>query len=80
LAFKSIDIMKTEIELNAEILAITLMIQEKYPELSKYLAEMPITIPISANPEININTLQSYCNSLNVLVEKYNFHIKKLEE
>jgi hypothetical protein len=63
--------MKTEIELNAEIMSITLMIQEKYPELSKYLAEMPITIPIDANPEINIKTLQDYYNSLNVLVEKY---------
>jgi hypothetical protein len=65
--------MKTEIELNAEIMSITLMIQEKHPELSKYLAEMPITIPIAANPEINIKRLQDYYNSLSVLVEKYVF-------
>ena len=63
--------MKTEIQLNAEILSITLMIQEKYPELSKYLAEMPITIPIEANPKINIKSLQNYYDSLNALVENY---------
>ena len=39
--------MKTEKELNADILKKTLMIQEKFPELSKYIEEMPITIPIS---------------------------------
>jgi hypothetical protein len=62
--------MKTEKELNAAILQKTLMIQEKFPELSKYIEEMPITIPTS-NPEITIKNLTSYYNSLDNLMEKY---------
>lgn len=62
--------MKTEKELNADILKKTLMIQEKFPELLKYLAEMPITIPIS-NPEISMKNLVDYNNSLDNLIEKY---------
>ena len=45
--------MKTEKELNNDILKITLTIQEKFPELSKYIAEMPVTIPDIDDPENN---------------------------
>jgi hypothetical protein len=62
--------MKTEKELNAAILQKTLMIQEKFPELSKYIEEMPIAIPVN-NPEITIKNLTSYYNSLDNLMEKY---------
>lgn len=62
--------MTTEKELNAAILQKTLMIQEKFPELSKYIEEMPITIPTN-NPEINIKNLVDYNNSLDNLIEKY---------
>jgi hypothetical protein len=62
--------MTTEKELNAAILKKTLMIQEKFPELSKYIEEMPITIPTS-NPEINLKNLVDYYNSLDNLIEKY---------
>jgi hypothetical protein len=62
--------MTTEKELNAAILAKTLMIQEKFPELSKYIEEMPITIPVN-NPEINLKQLTDYYNSLENLIEKY---------
>lgn len=62
--------MTTEKELNAAILKKTLMIQEKFPELSKYIEEMPITIPIN-NPEITIKNLKDYYNSLDNLMEKY---------
>ncbi len=63
--------MQTEKELNEKILKITIKIQEKYPELSKYIAEMPVTIPDKASPEINIEHLNNYYNSLNELVKKY---------
>ena len=56
--------MKSEKELNAKILEITLLIQTKYPELSKYLSEMPNTIPIEEN-------LQNYYNSLDQFLKKY---------
>lgn len=63
--------MKTEEELNADILKITMIIQEKFPELSKYIAEMPVTIPNVAIPEINRKTLTDYYDSLNNLLKKY---------
>ena len=62
--------MSTEKELNAAILQKTLMIQEKFPELSKYIEEMPITIPVD-NPEITLKNLADYDNSLDNLIEKY---------
>ena len=63
--------MKSEKELNAKILEITLLIQTKYPELSKYLSEMPNTIPIEENPAINVENLQNYYNSLDQFLKKY---------
>jgi hypothetical protein len=63
--------MKTEEELNADILKITTIIRDKYPELSKYISEMPITIPNEKNPEINIKNLQDYYNSLSEILKKY---------
>ncbi len=63
--------MKTEDQINADILRITLMIQANYPELSGYLSEMPVTIPNVKSPQINTQLLTDYYNSLRVLVEKY---------
>lgn len=56
--------METEEELNAKIIKITMVIQENYPELSKYLNEMPVTIPVDNHPEVNIKNLQKYYDSL----------------
>ena len=63
--------MKTEKELNEAILNITFKIHNDYPELSKYLEEIPITIPDVSNPEININTLTDYYQSLENILKKY---------
>jgi hypothetical protein len=63
--------MKTENEIEEAILKITMKIKTEYPELSKYLEEMPITIPDIKNPEINIKILQDYYNSLNSILKKY---------
>ncbi len=63
--------MKTEKELNADILDITMTIQEKYPELTTFIEEMPVTIPDKKTPEINTTHLQNYYNSLVNMVEKY---------
>ena len=46
--------MKTEEQLNKEILETTTMIRNEYPELLKYLEELTITIPVDNSPEINI--------------------------
>ena len=63
--------MKTEKELDEAILNITLKINSKYPELSKYIAEMPATIPDVKNPEMNVKVLQEYYDSLESMVKKY---------
>ncbi len=63
--------METEKKINNKILKITLIIKENYPELSKYIMEMPITVPVSENPKINCKTLQDYYKSLEDLLENY---------
>ncbi len=63
--------MKTEKQLNAEILEMTMKIQEQFPELSKYIAEMPVTIPNATSPEINIKALQDYYDSLAIMLKDY---------
>ena len=63
--------MKTEAEININILRITGVIRSEFPELIKYLNEMPVTIPIDNSPEINIEILEDYLNSLLNLVRNY---------
>ena len=63
--------METEEKLNTEILKITLLIQDKYPELAQFISEMPVTNPDKDNPKINIKILQEYYNSLESLLLTY---------
>lgn len=63
--------MKTEKELNNDILEITMKIKEQFPELSKYVIEMPVTIPNTDNPEINSKALRDYYDSLEILLKDY---------
>ncbi len=63
--------METEQELNAKILKITMNIQEKYSELSKYISEMPVKTSDTKSPESHIDNLRSYYNSLTSLVANY---------
>lgn len=63
--------MKTEDELNKEIIKVTLKIKNEFPELGKHLGEMPVTIPDEKNPEVNIQKLQEYLNSLNLMLKEY---------
>jgi len=62
---------EAEKELNSKILKITLKINDKYTELSKYLEEMPVTIPVEKKPEITLHNLSTYYESLDVLLKKY---------
>jgi pimeloyl-ACP methyl ester carboxylesterase len=71
---------KTEKDLNAKILKITMTIKDHYPELSKYLDEMPVTIPSEKDPEITLKHLSSYYESLNSLLNKYKVDYPKIEE
>ncbi len=64
-------IFEDEKVLNAKILKITMTISEKYPELSKYIEEMPETIPDEKDPEITRKNLKGYYDSLNTMLNKY---------
>ena len=63
--------MKTKKQLDKAILEITMKIKEKSPELSKYILELPVTIPNTEDPKINNKILEDYYNSLNDLLKKY---------
>lgn len=63
---------KTPIQiLNEQILAKTLWIRKNEPELSKFLTEMPVSIPTEENPRIDQKNLSDYLDSLNQLIENY---------
>lgn len=57
--------------LTEKILAITMLIEEKHPELSKFLLEMPVTIPDLDHPKIDDEALQNYYQSLCDLLTEY---------
>lgn len=54
-----------------KILAITMLIEEKYPELTKYLSEMPDTIPNENHPNIDKKALYDYYISLCDILTDY---------
>jgi hypothetical protein len=63
--------LQMEKALNEKILKITLKIQNDFPELYSFIEEMPITIPDSNDPEISLNNLKKYHNSLEVMLKNY---------
>ena len=63
--------MKTERESLNGILKITMRMQEIFPVLSKYIAEMPAAKACSNDLNINMNKLKNYYNSLAVLLKRY---------
>lgn len=64
-------ILKAEKKINEAILKVTLKIKEQFPELSKYILEMPITVPNMNNPKMSIKALRDYYKSLEVLFKNY---------
>lgn len=63
--------MKSEKEIEQDILNITLEINKEFPELSKYILEMPVTVSDKEDVEVNVENLKEYYNSLKELVLKY---------
>lgn len=61
--------MITQIEIEKKIIKITSVIQIEYPELAKYIKEMPDNN--SENAEVTIKTLQEYYHSLEEILGKY---------
>ena len=60
-----------EHELNSKILKITMKIKDQYPELSKFIEEMSMTIPDEKNPEVTVKNLKAYYDSLKAMLDKY---------
>jgi len=60
-----------EKDLNSKILKITMTIMDQYPELSKYIEEMPVTIPNEKNPDVTLRNLKTYYESLSLMLNKY---------
>ena len=63
--------MKSEQEINEDILKMTMAIRKKFPELSKYIDEMPVNYSNRKGNEITIKELENYYNSLSDLFKKY---------
>ena len=63
--------MESQNDLNENIRLTTLKIQEEYPELIKYLNEIPRNFLSNAEEGINNKELNGYLDSLNNLLETY---------
>jgi len=60
-----------ERDLNLKIMQVTTEIKDHYPELTKFLEEMPVTTPDDKDMEITLKSLRSYCDSLNSILNDY---------
>ena len=68
--------MKTKIELQQDITNMTNLISEQFPELTKYILEMPESN--SEREDVNLKNLVDYHHSLEAIVAKYsNTHVGK---
>lgn len=63
--------MKRLQELIKEISNLTLEIEEKYPELYRYLDENPISIPSAEHPKLDTTILSDYLESLKTMLNNY---------
>lgn len=63
--------METKKELTEKILKITILIQERYPELSKYLSEVQETLPTLEHPDVDSEALSKYYQTLEEMLKDY---------
>ena len=63
--------MESQNDLNENIRVTTLKIQEEYPELIKYMNEIPRSFLSSSEKGVNNKELKGYLDSLNNLLETY---------
>lgn len=57
--------------LNRKILKIKRIIKDRFPELSKFLDEMPVSMEDSNMSEVSYNDLDEYYQSLEAVLTKY---------
>jgi hypothetical protein len=63
--------METKRELTEKILKLTILIQEKHPELAKHLAEAQETLPVLEDHEVSAESLSSYYDTMVNLLADY---------
>ena len=63
--------METEKDLEKKVIKITMKIHNEYPELSKYLEEMPDTFSENDTVAVNLKNMKEYYNSLVELIAEY---------
>lgn len=63
--------MSTRAEMEQDILNITMKIHHEFPELSKYIAEMPQSFSAKNNNRIGTDKFKEYYNSLQQIVVEY---------
>jgi hypothetical protein len=65
------------VKINKDILSLENAIRRDFPELIKYIVEMPFKISYPIDSEIDIKNLNDYYNSLKELMEHYALTHKK---
>ena len=63
--------MKTIQDIENQIIRLTMSIKVNYPELYATLDENPITIPSEIHPDMNINIMEDYLESLKQILKQY---------
>jgi hypothetical protein len=63
--------MQSQKEITDAIAKLTIEIRERYPEISKYINEMPVTNPDQEHPQMSDELLNEYYDTLRDLVDKY---------
>lgn len=58
-------------DLTTQIFSTTEKIQDVFPELIKYLEEIPRNFQYTSEKEVNRRALKEYLDSLNILFETY---------
>ncbi len=72
--------MKTKAELEQDIITVTMRIHREFPELSKYITEIPENDSGIDTDEMGIKRFKEYYNSLAEIVSEYSkTHMKKNE-
>jgi hypothetical protein len=63
--------MKTEAEIEQDIMGVLKKIRNDFPELIKFIDEMPLNNKGGSKPDIATIELEAYFNSLNNLYNEY---------
>ena len=63
--------MKTTYELNNEILKVTMNIEKTYPELAKYISELPTSTSDESDSVFDKEALKEYLDSLSNLIASF---------